>query len=427
MVEKVEGEPRKPISENVIAEENRAAREAQGTDDSHVVARGEVDPAAADGEKPEPKEPPKPRPGPFEDKRAAMMEKARQLRHAADDGELVDQIAESRASRFAPETPIGGREGIEKKPESPAAPVPGAKRTLTVHGKPIELTEEQIAEHAQKSLAADGILEAAKAERREAQQILEGLRAARENPPAPSAEPQPAAKPKPATILDDAKMAELVDRIQVGDPKDAQAAFQEYGDAIEQRVLAKIGNIDERMAATADIVSENRRRQDETRKTLASFGDKNSEFKADEDLQLALAGRTLRIMREEMSKLGVEDTHIQGAMQRFGIDRETAIGATYRKLSEDGHKLPSHGDILERSAAEIRKVFGAPEKAPARTPSPEPRNDNMAERIERKRVLTPQPRRATPPNSPAGDQQERSQADSRLKAVQQMRAYRRGR
>ena len=40
-------------------------------------------------------------------------------------------------------------------------------------------------------------------------------------------------------------LSEIIDKIQVGDPKEAQEALQKYGNAIEERILSKIGNLDE--------------------------------------------------------------------------------------------------------------------------------------------------------------------------------------
>lgn len=407
-------EPTPDQNPQQIAEENRNALDL-GSD--NVEARQPEQRPAGEPAKEDEAEARKPVIGSkFDDKRKAIAEKAKQLRDG--DPEIEDQIYATRERMFGKN--VERPEPVANQPEPPQ---PAPKRKLKVNGQEIELDEAQVVAAAQKALAAGDILEQAKRDRAEAHTLLEGLRAAKANQPAaePSRpSPQPTADTRPE---DEAELDEIVDRIQVGDRKDASAALKKYGDAIIDRVLERIGNLDETIASQVAIVNENTRRQQNTADTLRSFGDDNPEFKESRSLQAALAQEAADTMRAKMFALGVEPQTLETLKVNRGMNDIQAVSFAYRALQENGHELPSHVDILTESAAAIRKQFGMPER---RQPAPlSPANINVQDRQERKRAMTPQPRRAnTPPNT---EPHERSREEVRRLAVRQMKMARRGR
>ena len=106
------------------------------------------------------------------------------------------------------------------------------------------------------------------------------------------------------------------------------------------------------------------------------------------------------------------------------MSRTETVGTAYREL-KGKFGLPEPSEIMKRSATNIRKSFGIPEPAntqrqPVQTPSYDP-----TERIERKRVLPQQPSRANV--SPGTEAAPMSREEKMRQAVQQRRAYTRGR
>ena len=146
-------------------------------------------------------------------------------------------------------------------PQPTPTPAPQPKRKLQVNGKEIEVEESQVIALAQKAMAAEGILDNAKAARAEAQELLAAVRDARENPPAP-AKGQEEREVRQEQLPAGMDLSEIIDKIQVGDPKEAQEALQKYGNAIEERILSRIGNLDETIQTQIETVNENRRRQE---------------------------------------------------------------------------------------------------------------------------------------------------------------------
>lgn len=423
------------LTPDQIAEENRGALVIDHNADEVVESRQ----PAGDADKPEGAEKPKReipvRSGPFDDKRKAIIAKSKAMR-AGPDSELEADIAATQARLVGDNVDIPNlREEPKGEGEKPTPQAP-AKHKLKVNGREIELDTETVFEHARKSLASEDILAAAKNRREEATTLLEEVRQLRANPGQPAAAtPEPKSEAKPAlTPADDADLDEVVDRIQVGSPEEAKAALEKYGDRIERRLMAKIGNLDETIARTVDHITESRDRQEATRSTLAAFGADNEEFRNSASLQGALALEGAATMRTNMKAIGVEDGVLTGYMDRVRKDNPSfneiqLVGHAYRFLQGQGYELPSHRDVLDKSATAIRQQMGLPPKTPKpatpthETPAPA-KNLVPPERLERKREMTPQPRRAS--ITPNLEAQERSREEKARAAVAQMRAHRRG-
>ena len=355
----------------------------------------------------------------FDEKRKRIAEMARAQREKDDDFEVVlpSRFSERIETR---EDRVAARDG-NADPQPTPAPAPQPKRKLQVNGKEIEVEESQVIALAQKAMAAEGILDHAKAARAEAQELLAAVRDARENPPAP-AKGQEETEVRQEQLPAGMDLSEIIDKIQVGDPKEAQEALQKYGNAIEERILSRIGNLDETIQTQIETVNENRRRQDETIRTLSSFGERHSDIASNRTLQAALAQETADTMRAEMDKLGVRQETIDALKAKHRMNDVQVTAFAYRTLQEKGYQLPSHAEVLESSAGKLRKSFNLPEP---RREQPQTPSNVMQERTERKRMMSPQPRRASLP--PSLDRKERTVEEARREAVRQMRAHRRGR
>ena len=417
------------LSPETIADENRNALDV-GTD--AVEPRQEQAPLAERGDAPVEEKPKAPvRGSKFDDKRQAIYEKARLAREAQDDDTTAEEVSASRDRMFGKNVEthadrVAGRNDERAEVQPPVQPqqhldAPQAKRKLKVNGKEVELDQEQVDAYAQKALAADTILDQAKRDRAEARTLLEELRAAKATH-APDAELPVASRTAPATIPDDADLADIVDKIQVGDPKEAAAALHKYGAEIEKRILDRLGNIDETIATQMEIVTETAQRRRETHDTLRSFGESNPEFRSSPALQAALAQEAAQTMRNRMFEIGVEPETLDRMKAERRMNDIEVTAFAYRTLQQQGYALPAHPDILKESAASLRKQFGMV------TPQPQPQPQiqiDTREREERKRALATQPRRATVPS--AIDAQERSREDVRKQAIRQMKMARRGR
>jgi len=368
-----------------------------------------------------------------DDKRKAIAEKAKAQRQAKIDAEFADNIASDRARLYG--SNVNHPELRTQEERDAANQQPEAKRKLKVNGREFEMNESEVIALAQKAIAADDILGHAKTQRDEATNLLAELRAMKSTIASSTPEPkQEDVKPAPRkeeTTLSDDDFDNIVEQIQVGDTKSAKAALSKYGEQIETRILQKIGNLDEHIAETVTVVNESTRRKNETIKTLTDFAAENPEFESSRPLQVALAQQTADTMREKLYDLGVlPETleHIKATQVhpdgRRMMDNEV-VGFAYRHLQEQGNvPLPSHGEILKTAVSTLRKQFNMPERQPANAATSTQSQVREAN-LDRKRAMTPQPRRATAPS--AMDAQERSRDEVRAAAVRQMRAQRRGR
>ncbi len=348
-------------------------------------------------------------------KRQSIAEKFAAMREAeygGDDGNLDEDIPDTRAQNQQSRVRDDDEPGQQQQPQ---------RRKLKVNGREVELTEEEVTKYAQQALASGDILEQAKAARAEAFEklnILNKLEAT-----LPTSQPeyrQPEQRQDENTTLNDDELDDIIDSIQVGETKEAKAALMKYGSQIEKRIMAQVGDLDERIQKTTEETQAKNARKERAEKTLGQFANDYPEFKTPA-LQSALLVETVSNMRSELTNQGVQPETIAGIRQSYNMGENEAVAFAYRTLQEKGFQLPEHGEILSRSAKSIRTQFGiAPTRAPRTDPPAIPQD-----RQERKRMLTSQPRRANSP--PSETSNEPDIMDVRRDAVRQMRMLRRGR
>lgn len=370
----------------------------------------------------------------YQDKRSAIYAKAKANRDQADEDTNIDGLSderermvwgdkvETRADREARRREERGEvEETTTEPEERAVEAPESRMKLKVRGQDVELPQDEVIALAQKAAAAGDILEHAKQLRAEQMQILENLKAAGGKPtPAGDQASESAQTGDQAKQPDDTELDDIIDRIQVGSPEDAKQALAKYGENIVNRVMERIGNIDEHIEQTIRVNDENSQRQREMTETLTRFTKDNPEFAKSQSMQTALATEAMSTMRENMRSIGVQDSSIEGIKRERGLNDIQAVAYAYRWLRGQGHELPDNETVLRTSATRLREQFGIQKQEQRQE---EPRVSE--ERIERKRNLGPQPRRANA--APTAEVKERSREEARRSAVRQMKAYRRGR
>jgi hypothetical protein len=379
---------------------------------------------------------------PFDKNRQSIVEKLRAERDKNDKNPSIDIPADMERKQVGPH--IATREDRNRPPAAVAIEelkpenIPEPRRvTLKVNGEERVLDEQQALDYAQVALASEDILNKAKREREAALEErrlaseelaeLRRLRADHSSKPEAQSNPTPvkAEDTKPAT---DEELDSLIDAIQTGEIPDARKAFQQYGDQIERRMLEKLGNIDQRIATTIRQREEDTRVQRETQQVISAFLSENDDFESHPLRAKALIDETVEVMRDNLKAIGVQEETITNISRKYNVAPQVAVGMATRMLRGNGYELDDSAAVMRTAAKRVREGFGltapAARQQPAQVTDPTP--SIVADRIERKQAMSPQPRRAN--ISPGADPApEKSQEQRRIDAVRQMKAMRRGR
>jgi hypothetical protein len=374
--------------------------------------------------------------GLFDDKRMAVAERLKAERRASDAAPKIEIPEEMERRTVGPN--VATREDRIRTPEDAqtaahvqAEDIPApARRKLKVNGQEVEVDETQITALAQKALASEGILEDAKLARAQAQsRLAEVERLMADHSRSVQQQPVPAnvkaEDTKPAT---NAQLDEIIDRIQTGSLEEGAEALTKFGDQIIAKAKADLGDVDARMTATIRHEQENERIRADTQKTLDSFISDNPDFTQSQRRLEVLFESSAEVMRDNLFAIGVKPELLQGFAQSKGLAPQAAISVVYRQLRSEGHQLPDSAKVLATAAEKVRADFGMP--APRREQPAPVKQDNtafVAERVERKQAMAPQPRRANV--SPGGEplKSEQNSDDRNREYIRQMRSVRRGR
>lgn len=379
---------------------------------------------------------------PFDEKRQSIVEKLRAERDRNDKNPSIDIPADMERQQVGPH--IATREDRNRPPAEEVAKaidpanIPAPRRVrLTVQGVEGEYDEEQVKDYAQIALASQNILNDAKqikerekaalqaAEERLAavERLLANHSQGTQQQPAPT--PVKAEDTKPAT---DEELDDIIDQIQTGDVKDAANALRKFGAQLLEKAKADLGDVRETVAATIRQQQEDGRVQHETHQVIEAFLAENEDFSSHEMRGMALIDESVRVMRENLAGLGVKDETIANISRKFNVAPQYAIGMATRMLRGQGYELPDHATVMRTAANRVRQGFGLPDPAARQQPATvvDPTPSIVAERIERKQAMAPQPRRAN--ITPGAETvNEKSQEQRRVDAVRQMKASRRGR
>jgi hypothetical protein len=432
------GPQRREHTPELIRDENRSAEDRGYVADERLEGRDRDPPPREQGdegiERRERAEPTRIT-SKYADKRNRMLDAARVLREdQSASPELADEIAQSRREAF----PTGVDQPEIKKPAEQGEQ-PGAKRKLKVNGKEIELTEDEIVTQAQRALAADDILDGAKRDRELAQELLRTAQSAVKpagTPAADEPEPSRAADPAPtsATKLTGVDFAKVINLIQIGTEEEGAKALQEaIGTAIEQAQATAREQLESSLPSQVRSINDVEQRLTKTRSQLEQIYDANPELRTDEIVQNAFVGATASEMKKHIIGAGVKPEKLEEYIRNSRLSPADTIGAVYNQLSRE-HNLPAHADVVAAAHKALvdrnyLKPIGERPRQQETERRPAPDNSNTRydpqQRLERKREIAPQPRRAGV--IPSSESRDVSSEERGLSAVRQMRAHRRGR
>jgi hypothetical protein len=369
-------------------------------------------------------EAPKPPPvrGPHDNKRADIVSRYRTERLAEKDAEAADDEAELRAfsregmppelQHLEPEPPAPAVEpepSVEPDPiAEPEAPPP--KYKLTVRGKEIEVTEEELRAHAQKSLAADTYLEDTKARLNEANELLRQTRdriqrtdPVRTHPAGQESAQTAVTEPTDGSVPEQPEnpYARVVHELQYGDPAVAEKSLEQV---IEAAAARKAKESLERTRMADEAARAN--------KLASDFEQENAELAKDRHATAVIKQLLFDMQRDDIRALGI-DLALLPDQSDDGISKAHLWYRTQGFRVRDVPKL-----LTEAKDTYVKWKGGEPKPAAAAATTNKPRVEVSVNRAERRAVIQQQPARTVTPKveTPAAPE-----ARDRSSVVDQMR------
>jgi hypothetical protein len=280
---------------------------------------------------------------------------------------------------------------VDPAPEpAPAAP-PRIK--VKVHGKEQELPLEEIVAHAQKSLAAENILDEAKSKLKEFDGILEQARNKVARPDLPAnttpdtrtqGSDQPAATTEPPNQED--PYGKLIETIQFGDPSEARELLR--------------NTIDTATTHTVQQELLQQRLRDEgarAAKTLKDFQDSHPDLAKDPMARAAIESKMFELQLADITALGLDPARIRpdGLPPTPGD-----IANAHRFYRANGFNVLTPQALLEQARDNFLEWKGVKTQTPddpATPPRAAPRIDVTVDRTQRRAAIPQQPARTAAP------------------------------
>jgi hypothetical protein len=357
--------------------------DAGTTGDGTDGRRGYIDPDAA----PEPGQRKVIQRSPSDDVRLQIAKKFKRDGSVPFDGDmtkpenLYGAVAREHLEPEAGETLVGDR--IE--PEAPAAPQ-ARMITLKVRGKDVTKSEDEWLADAQKVSAADSYLEEGKALLTEAKRISAERTGTDSHRPESEISTQnddldnedANRSRRPAT---DTKA--IVEKIQFGDPEEAAADLDRLIDARADK-RATEGQL-ERLYNN-DLAK--------SQKVLKDFEAANPEIANNEDAAVLLAKQIHNIYREDIKKLGMDESKIP--------TNNRDLANWHRWYRVHGSEVTPMTQVFEKAKDHVTKVLKlAPETKPAQQQRAAARVEVNVDRTQRRADIPLQPNRAVSPRRDA--------------------------
>lgn len=292
---------------------------------------------------------------------------------------------------------------------APKAPDDDFEVELRVDGKPVKKSYKEILALAQMNMAADSRLS-------EANRLLDEIKAIKAKPedqPGDEPDGQPDRSPRAQTTgVDEGKLAEIAERIQVGTAEEGKQALVELIGVVSGKSV----DADQVTKLVQSSLVLNQRQQD-INAALDTFGKKYPKIVADEDLAETGLSMVQREMKRDMLALGIPPEHLK---EIEGNRR--AMSAAYQELLGRGHKLRPLGKLLDDvgDAMSAKYNLGERKKPDPKKPDAETRAATK-HREERKKTLPSQPRHAALRDEPNKGQRPKTKRE----IVEQMRRDRR--
>lgn len=287
-------------------------------------------------------------------------------------------------------------EGIDDQRPAAAAQQEPAKREVTVRGKKMMLTEDEILAAAQKTLAGDSYLEDAKNLLAQAKEI----RAARTGATRQHPDGEMGAQDEPDLGTDtDAQHPELpvdlVQKLQFGDPEEAAKELADYVNRSSKK--AAVSTVEQSGVERAF-------NQDLTRsqKALKAFSEANPDLANDRIAAIAIEQTMYDLYREDMIALGLTEDQLPKTPNE--------VANWHRLYRINGYEVRNTSDLLETAKSKFVSWRGGEAK-----PQQQQRQAKQAPRIAvsvnrdaRREAIPLQPSRAAAPRrdvqtTPPGD------------------------
>lgn len=309
------------------------------------------------------------------------------------------------AAAAASEENSAGPKTEEPRPERPPQTV-----KLKVNGEIKELPLDEVIAKAQIALAAGDILGEAKQLRQELNTLLSRTKGAAPAQPGHHAEaeqePAEPSAPQPGQPDQD-PWAQVVEKIQFGDPAEARALLQQ---TIAQETARQV----------AASLREQRLRDEGARsmQVLSEYEKSHPEIATDDMARAAIESRVIALQVEDLKALGVD---INALRRADGSPANTPadIAQAHRYYRAEGFKVRSPQQLLQQATEDFLAWKGtAQASAPVRQGAP--RIEVSQERVARRQAVPQQPSRTVAPKPAPAAPQTRSRSD----IVQEMMAAR---
>lgn len=363
----------------------------------------------------------------FDQRRADIVARFRTSR--TEEAEAArDDISDFARSGMPPEfePPAPPVEPAAEPAADPAAPLedPPASQTykVKVRGQEIEMSQEDLIAHAQKSLAGDSYLEEGKSKLKEVDALLretrdKASRAGQDG--AHHAAPQSAQPAEPASPdgadpqHPEDPIAKLIETIQFGDPAEARELLQNTIEGVANKAVAT--NL------------ESQRMQDEgarAMKVLTDFEGQHPEIAKDKRARAAIESDVFDLQVEDIAALGVDPAKLRPDGQP---PTSGDVALAHRWYRAKGFKVRTPQELLETATKNFMDWKGVkqdpkPDQTPADPASKAaPRVDLTVDRTARRQAIPQQPSRTV---APKPDAQQAPQARDRSDIVRSMAAKR---
>jgi hypothetical protein len=332
-------------------------------------------------------------------KRNAIVARFRENRSTEADEDAAEILAF--AHHGIPPELVSRPRAVEPEPEpdpvvedTPPADAPVKRTKVIVRGREMELSDEELLAHAQKSLAADDYLGEAKGKLDEVNQLLRDTRTRAAPGPTPHT-PAPQAgertdQPTDTPVEHPARkpMSKVVELLQFGDPEEAAAELDR--------------SIDERAAQRSSQALQRERLRNETTRShrfLQEFATEHPDLAQDSYASAAMEKRLFELQREDLVKLA----------KSFGKDESVvptspaAIAQWHLYYRTEGHPVRDVPNLLKQTRDDFVswRDKGKPAKEePAPKPAA-PRVEVVVDRSARRATIPQQPSRTVTPKPDA--------------------------
>lgn len=310
--------------------------------------------------------------------------------------EQADAQADADPALADGEADTGDQQQQQQQPE-PVAAQPKTVR-VKVFGKETEMSLEDVVAHAQKSLAADDVLDRAKSKARELDDIVETARntVSRSAKPGANQSRDAAAEttngsdqPSDAA-LNQERLHNLIETIQLGDPVEAQALLEKTIQDVATKTATNV-------LASERLKTEGTR----TKQVLKDFEAQHQDLAKDSMARAAIEAKMFELQLEDLTALNVD-------LNKLPDRSPNGIALAHRWYRSEGYQTREPQDLLQKATDDFLAWKGVAPKPSVEDPEPSltttqsgqkpaPRIEVNLNRDTRRAAIPQQPSRASAP------------------------------